>query len=44
MYLSKLKKFGFNGRFTHSVVRNYQWQIPNNKNNFQIQLSLQYQL
>jgi hypothetical protein len=40
----QIKKFGFNGRFTHSVVRKHQWQIPNNKNNFQIQLSLQYQL
>lgn len=40
----QINKIGFNGRFTHSVVRNYQWQIPNNKNNFQIQLSLQYQL
>lgn len=40
----QIKKFGFNGRFTHSYVRNYQWQIQNNKNNFQIQLSLQYQL
>lgn len=45
LYVFKqIKKFGFNGRFTHSVVRNYQWQIPNNKNNFQIQLSLKYQL
>ncbi len=38
----QIKKIGVNGRFTQSFVRNYQWQIPKNKNNFQIQISTQY--
>lgn len=45
MYLFKqIKKIGLNFRFTHSVVKNYQWQLLNNKNNFQIQFSFKYNI
>lgn len=40
----QINKIGINCRFTHSMVRHYQWQLPNNKNNFQIQLSFQYHI
>ena len=37
-------KFTVNGKIGTSINRNYQWQIPNNKNNYQLQLSVQYHL
>ena len=44
-YLFKqFDKFGLGVRFTQSFVRKYQWQLLNNKNNFQLQLSLQYKI
>ena len=40
----QIKKIGLNFRFTNSMVRHYQWQLPNNKNNFQINIGFQYHI
>ena len=37
-------KFTVNGKIGTSINRHYQWQIPNNKNNYQLQVALQYHL